>query len=119
MSVRRLFVALAVLGLVISSLSPCQAGAQTVWLYAFQIPPPTTDRSWTMGVSSQGVTPSSEILGHPPRVGATGEIAVMQGIISVGGEVPLPVFADGSQAQEGEVFWTAQLWLAEFFSPQG
>ena len=41
-------------------------------------------------------------------------MAVMQGIISVGDQVPLPTYADGSQAQEGEVFWTAQLWRAEF-----
>ena len=44
-----------------------------------------------------------------------GEVAVQQVVISVGDLVPLPTFADGSQATESEIFWTAQLWRASFY----
>ena len=101
---------------VLSASQRAVAQQSTAWLYAFQEPPATTDLPWSMGIASHVALPSNAILGHLPHAGAVGEVAVAQAIISVGDQVPLPSYADGSQAQESEVFWTAQLWRAEFFA---
>ena len=95
--------------------SPHSANAQTVaaWLYAYQYWGGTTLPA-VMGVAAQVGTPSAAIFGHLPSAGAVGEVAVAQAILSVGDHVPLPIYADGTSASEGEVFWTSQLWRAEF-----
>lgn len=90
------------------------AHAQTVTLYAFRASDCRVLPPATMGVSLGTPSPSSVVLGHLPPAGAVGEMAVSQQIIASGDEVPLPMFADGSSAQESEVFWTAQLWLVNF-----
>jgi hypothetical protein len=71
--------------------------------------PPTA-----IGVSLRDANPASAILGHLPPPGMVGEVAVAQGIITVGQDVPLPTYADGTPARESDVFWTAQVWLATF-----
>jgi hypothetical protein len=93
------------------------ASAQTAaaWLYAFQSSPGPSLPA-VMGVAGHVGTPGAVILGHLPSAGVVGEVAVAQAIISVGDQVPLPIYADGKAAGEGEIFWTSQLWRAEFFA---
>ena len=93
------------------------ASAQTAfaWLYAFQSSPGASLPA-AMGVAGQLGTPSAVILGHLPAAGAVGEVAIRQTLLAVGDQVPLPAYADGTTATEGEVFWTSQLWRAEFFA---
>lgn len=67
-----------------------------------------------MGASLNTSDPAAVILGHLPPPGAVGEVAVAQRVITAGEDVPLPSFADGTPAQDSEVFWSAQLWLVEF-----
>jgi len=99
---------------------PAVAQQATAWLYALQVPPwafraPSgTTFPLSMGIASQVTSPSAAIIGHLPESGAVGEVAVTQAVISVGDEVPLPTYADGTKAQDSEVFWTAQLWKADF-----
>jgi hypothetical protein len=50
-----------------------------------------------MGLALCVGAPSNTLFGHLPQPGAVGELAVAQGIISVGDDVPLPTYADGSQ----------------------
>lgn len=115
MSAKRVVISLCVLAAVLAA-SHRRASAQTVdaCLWATrrsdcQVLPPAA-----MGVGLCAGTPGNTVFGHLPQAGRVGEVAVMQSIISVGDEVPLPTYADGSPAQESEVFWTAQLWFAEF-----
>ena len=116
MSAKHFLASLSIFWVAVLSASPQPAVAQqaTAWLYAFQVPASTTGLPWTMGIAPQVGSPSNAILGHLPQAGAVGEVAVTQEIISVGDQVPLPTYADGSQAQGGEIFWTAELWRAEF-----
>jgi hypothetical protein len=95
--------------------SPRSASAQTMaaWLYAYQYWGGTALPA-VMGIAPQVGAPGAAVLGHLPPIGAVGEVAVAQGILSVGDQVPLPLYADGISASEGEVFWTSQLWRAEF-----
>ena len=95
---------------------PAEAQQSTAWLYALQGPPvvPHGGFSLSMGIASKVISPSAAIFGHLPEPGAMGELASTQVVISVGEEVPLPSYADGTKAQDSEVFWTAQLWKAEF-----
>jgi len=44
---------------------------------------------------------------------------VEQHVLRPGDVVPLPHYADGTEAQEGEVFWTAHVWQAKFLSLRG
>ena len=98
--------------------SPVPAAAQQgmAWLYSLQGPPvaPPGGFSLVMGIASKVASPSAAIFGHMPEAGAMGEFASTQAVISVGEEVPLPSYSDGTKAQDSEVFWTAQLWKAEF-----
>lgn len=119
MLAKRICVAIVVLLGVSSAVHLASAQAANAWLYAFQVPLWGTERPWTMGVSPETGSASNAILGHVPPSGTVGEVAVTQAIISVGEQVPLPTYADGSQAQEGEEFWTTQLWLAEFPDASG
>jgi hypothetical protein len=99
---------------------PAVAQQATAWFYALQVPPwahqgPSgTTFPLSMGIASQVASPGAAIMGHLPVPGAVGEVAVTQAVISVGDEVPLPTYADGTKAQDNEVFWTAQLWRADF-----
>lgn len=99
---------------------PAVAQQATAWLYALQVPPwafqvPSgTTFPLSMGIASQVASPGAAIMGHLPQPGAVGEVAVTQSVISAGDEVPLPTYADGTEAQDSEVFWTAQLWKADF-----
>ena len=115
MSAKRIVISLCVLVAVLAA-SSRHATAQTVdaCLWATrssdcQVFPPAA-----MGVGLCAGTPSNTVFGHLPQAGVVGEVAVVQTVIAVGDEVPLPTYADGSPAQESEVFWTAQLWFAEF-----
>lgn len=108
---------LTVLCVIALALWAHRATAQTAfaWLYSYQSSPgPSVPAS--MGVAAQLGTPAAAILGHLPAAGSVGEVAVAQGILSVGDQVPLPAYADGMPAAESEVFWTSQLWRAEFFA---
>ena len=71
-----------------------------------------------MGVNpsqSPSILPEAFVYGNRPQAGApVTEVAVMQVIIRVGDDVPLPLYADGTQAGENEVFWTAAIWRATF-----
>jgi len=67
-----------------------------------------------LGIATNVTSPSQEILGNVPRAGTVGEVAVEQKVISLGEQVPLPTFPDGTQATESEIFWTVQLWQATF-----
>jgi hypothetical protein len=61
------------------------------------------------------VTASQLLFGHlPSPTQAPSEVAVAQAVIRRGEVVPLPVYGDGTQAREGEVFWTATVWRATF-----
>jgi hypothetical protein len=74
---------------------------------------------WTMGIMTPvnpSATMASQVFGSLPAAGQLGEIAVSQAIIRQGESVPMPVYADGSQAQPNEMFWTAELWQAQFLS---
>src|SRR5260370_30261581 len=76
------------------------ARAQTVWLWH---PDPGADHGnvlATLGIAKNVTSPSQEILGNLPRVGTVGEVAVEQKVISLGEQVPLPTFPDGTQATE-------------------
>lgn len=59
------------------------------------------------------VSPSALLFGTLP-VGPVFETVVEQHILSPGAVVPLPRYADGSEAAENEVFWTAHVWQAMF-----
>lgn len=113
----RILVSLATLGVAVlaASSQPAYAQTATAWLYAFQGSPVSSIPA-VMGVGAQVGTPSAAILGHLPTAGAIGEVAISQAILSVGDQAPLPTYADGTAAAEGEVFWTSQLWRAEFFA---
>ena len=75
-------------------------GMQTIGVYAPSINPPPPVSNW--------------LFGNPPQSGVMGEVAIAQQVLSVGDYVPLPTYADGTQATDGEVFWTAHLWLASW-----
>jgi hypothetical protein len=62
--------------------------------------------------------PSAFLGGTLPTPGKVGEIAVTQAILSLGDQVPLPVYSDGVVAAESEVFWTVQLWQAHFLASE-
>jgi hypothetical protein len=67
-----------------------------------------------MGISLATSSPTNVVLGHRPASGAMGEMAMTEQVITTGEEVPLPTFADGTPAQDSELFWTAQLWNVRF-----
>lgn len=117
MSAKQVITSLSIVCAAVLVASPDVASAQSVaaWLYAYQSSPGPMLPA-VMGVAAQVGTPSAAILGHLPSAGAVGEVAVTQAIISVGNQVPLPSYADGTPASEGEVFWTTQLWRAQFFA---
>jgi hypothetical protein len=106
---------LSILAAAVLAASPHPAYAQTAvaWLYAFQSSAAPAAPA-VMGVAAQVGTPSATILGHLPSAGAVGEVAVAQATLSSGDQVPLPTYADGTPAAESEVFWTSQLWRADF-----
>lgn len=106
---------LALLCIVTTGLWTYPAEAQTTfaWLYAYQSSPGPTLPA-VMGVAAQVGSPGASILGHLPSAGAVGEVAIAQAILSIGDQVPLPTYADGTPASESEVFWTIQLWRVEF-----
>lgn len=60
------------------------------------------------------VVPSAVLSGTLPAPGQIGEVAVTQAVLAPGDLVPLPQYADGTQAAEGEIFWTAHLWYARW-----
>lgn len=117
MPINRILISLAALGLAMLAASPIPAGAQTAvaWLFAYQGSPAPTVPA-VMGVAAQFGTPSAAIFGHLPAAGTVGEVAITQAVLSVGDQVPLPTYADGTPAAESEVLWTSQLWRAEFFA---
>lgn len=117
MPINRILISLAALGLAVLAASPNPVGAQTAvaWLYAYQGSPTPTVPA-VMGVAAQLGTPSAAILGHIPATGTVGEVAITQAVLSVGDQVPLPTYADGTPAAESEVLWTSHLWRAEFFA---
>lgn len=82
--------------------------AQVFW----QFGPREADDFFT--VTASGATQQSEIWGTRPTAGTYGEIAIAEALLRPGDQVPLPVYADGSQASENEIFWTAHLWKAHF-----
>lgn len=92
---------------------PVPASAQTAWFWA-QERGPAYGLPSTLGICKKVATPRETIFGSVPNSGMVGEIAVVQGILAIGDLVPLPVYSDGSQATESEIFWTAQLWCAKF-----
>jgi hypothetical protein len=106
---------LPVLLLLLAEIATPQAvGAQTAWfwsVHSFLSPDP---RKSTLGIFDRVATPERTVFGTVPKGGMVGEIAVQQSLLSIGDLVPLPTFADGSQATESEIFWTAQLWHASF-----
>lgn len=109
----RLLVVLCVL--VASVLSPCRARAQTAWFWALQLRDSRTGvLPSTLGISERVSSPRETIFGTLPNSGMVGEVAVTQSVLSIGDLVPLPSFADGSRATDSEIFWTAQLWQADF-----
>jgi len=122
MSAKRAIARLTILCAAALSISPLQAGAQqaTAWLYALQVPPwafqvPSgTTFPLSMGIASRVTSRGAAVFGHLPEPGAVGELATTQAVISVGDEVPLPSYADGTRSQDGEVFWIVQLWKADF-----
>ena len=90
--------------------------AQSTTLYTVEY---TTDGSggFTIGAAGalQGVaSPSQLLFGTLPSGARAGEVAVAQGVLNPGDLVPLPKYADGAEALESEIFWTAQLWQAKF-----
>ncbi len=100
--------------LLLGLLQPGVATAQTAWLYDFEATNWHSGRPWTMGIHDRLTSPDQAVFGTKPRPGLLGEIAMTTAIIRVGDLVPLPMYSDGSQADEGEIFWTAQLWRASF-----
>lgn len=89
---------------------PVEASSARIWSWS----------RWTMGISTPAnpfPDPSSYIFGHVPAVGhPASEVATSQAILRTGDVVPAPVYADGTPAVEGELFWTASLWRAQFTS---
>jgi hypothetical protein len=108
---------LTVLGVAVLAAAPYAAWAQTgtAWLYAYQGSPGPSIPA-VMGVAAQLGTPGAAIFGHLPSAGVVGEVAIAQAVLSIGDQVPLPTYADGTPATESDVFWTSQLWRAEFFA---
>jgi len=100
--------------LLLTVLLPLQAGAQTAWFWAVEPRSQYEALPSTVGVWDKVSSPRQLIYGSPPTSGMVGEFAMVQGVLSVGQMVPLPTFADGTQATEAETFWTAQLWRADF-----
>jgi hypothetical protein len=95
---------------------PSSEYAQTLWLWH---PDYGVEHGFvpaTLGIAKSVTSPSQQILGNLPRAGTVGEVAVEQKVISLGEQVPLPTFPDGTQATESEIFWTVQLWQATFAS---
>ena len=99
-----------------SATLPSSAHAQTVWLWHPDYGADHASVLATLGIAKSVTSPSQQVLGNLPRAGTVGEIAVEQKVISLGEQVPLPKFADGTQATESEIFWTVQLWQATFAS---
>src|SRR5207302_3369982 len=59
--------------------------------------------------------PASSMFGNVPTSGmGASEVMVAQAILRQGDDVPLPTYADGTQALQSEVFWVASLWRAQF-----
>jgi hypothetical protein len=106
--------ATSLLLLVSAIVLPTAASAQTAWFWA-RGPWGYTDKPSTLGIADRVANPRETVFGSVPRSGMLGEVAVMQSVVSIGDLVPLPSYADGSQATESETFWTAQLWRANFY----
>src|SRR5580765_7581707 len=108
---------IGVVGIVCGLLSSAaeRAGSDTVpgWLYGVKAPV-AFGMPLVVGIGPWVSGPASVTLGHLPAAGAVGEVAITQAVLSVGDLVPLPKYADGSQAAESDVFWTFQLSSAEF-----
>ena len=112
--ITRLAQALALGLLVAAAAQPATAHAQTAWLWH---PDYGAEHGYvpaTLGISSRVSSPRQELFGELPKSGMVGEVAVEQKVVSLGQMVPLPTFADGTQATESEIFWTVQLWQATF-----
>lgn len=94
-----------------------EASAQTVDAILFAVHDPHCSPVFpptSLGISLRTPAPANAVLGHLPPAGTFGEVAFTQAVISVGQDVPLPTYLDGSYALESEVFWTTHLWLAQF-----
>jgi hypothetical protein len=115
-TLKTLHVALVALSLAVGPAFHRPALAQPVdaWLFAFQRGEWHQPLAAKLGIASKTVDPRKVVLGHPPHPGTVGEVVVAQSILVPGDELPMPVYADGTLADEEDVFWTAQLWLAEF-----
>ena len=98
---------------------PRAASAQPVTLYTVDFA--DDFRSYTLGTFGNFQAPQSPselLFGHrPPRGVPVAEVAVEQQILHPGDLVPLPRYADGTEAAESEVFWTVHLWQAHFHGP--
>jgi hypothetical protein len=95
--------------------------AQTVTLYTVSYLPSFTSYSLgTFGFFQGAQAPSALLFGHVPSPGAAvSEVAVEQRVLHPGDAVPLPKYADGTDAKESEVFWTVHLWQARFGDAYG
>lgn len=92
--------------------------ARSEVMWAFIMPEPGD--IFTMGAGPvTGAAAPSKLYGHLPVPGHAGEVAVVEAILRPGELVPLPVYSDGTQAREAEIFWTAHLWRVHFpaFTP--
>jgi len=90
-------------------LVPVSARAQVLWFYHQhnnEVGPAT------MGIRDAGVDPATLMHGTIPGPGLVDQVVVAQHILSPGQAIPLPMYRDGTQAQESELFWTAQIWNA-------
>jgi len=92
---------------------PRSAETQTAWFWSGH-PYSGNFPLSTLGIFDRVATPQQTVFGSVPGAGVVGEVAVQQSLLSIGDLVPLPIFADGTQAIESEIFWTAQLWHASF-----
>ena len=101
--------------------APHIATGQAVTLYTVSyLPGFTTYTLGTVGAFQDAQDPAALLFGHLPIPGVpVTEIAVEQRVLHPGDVVPLPRYADGTEANESDVFWTVHLWQAMFRNPQG
>jgi len=113
---RKTLVILAMLG---ATQIPSLASAQAVSLYTVEYTAYGTNESFGIGMYGAyqaPVAPASVLLGTPPNGRSAAEIVVEEHILHPGDSVPLPHYADGSEAAEADIFWTVHLWQAKFAS---
>lgn len=104
------------LALVLSIAAISGAWAQTIALQTTEYVSPMGDavRLGAFGPLQGCSNPSQLVFGALPGSGPIIEVAVEQHVLHPGELVPLPRYADGSEAAETEVFWTAHIWEAKF-----